>query len=213
MALIGSITTGERPGDSLGIRGQNVLIPYPEGLIGLAEGGTDGEPASLLQALWDAGMVVVDPRRPLLGVREIDGRMWTMLTVDASTAVSALLERTRKPAPAAPRGVACSTQAPALGTTPPNRRIDDGAHPAATDTAKARTRGNASRAIANEIRTLCESGQVPTERVANGLLIEHATLSAISAERGVPAAKLRWRLQLQPEFLSDPRGVVLVQRP
>ena len=92
MALVDAIAAGRRPGDSLATRGQNLLIPYPEGLSDLVVAGTDGEPASLLQALWEAGMVVVDARRPLLRVREIDGRMWTMLTADASAAVSALLE-------------------------------------------------------------------------------------------------------------------------
>ncbi len=212
MALVDAIAAGRRPGDCLGTRGRNLLIPYPEGLTDLAVAG-NGEPASLLGTLWDAGLVVVDARRPLLRVREMDGRMWTMLSADASAAVSALLERDRTPSPAAStaaQGLVAGPMGGETGKTPAGTEERAEAKP--TGAPKAPSRGNTSRAAADALRALCEEGRVPTEQVAEGLLIEHATLTGVAAQRGVPPSKLLRLLQFQPDFKAHPRGLVLLAR-
>ena len=212
MALVDAMAAGRRPGDCLATRGRNLLIPYPEGLTDLAVAG-DGEPPSLLATLWDAGLVVVDARRPLLRVREIDGRMWAMLTAEASAAVAELLERGEFPAPAAPivaTGMAVHPVGRETGQAP--ARTQAGASPRPTGVPKAPSRGNTSRAVADALRALCEGGQVPTEQVAEGLLIEHATLTGVAAQRGVPPSKLLRLLQFQPDIKAHPRGLVLLAR-
>ncbi|MFZ0789789.1 MAG: relaxase, partial [Chromatiaceae bacterium] len=81
-----------------------------------------------------------------------------------------------------------------------------------TGAPKAPSRGNTSRAAADALRALCEEGRVPTEQVAEGLLIEHATLTGVAAQRGVPPSKLLRLLQFQPDFKAHPRGLVLLAR-
>jgi conjugal transfer pilus assembly protein TraI len=150
----------------------------------------------------------VDARRPLLRVREIDGRMWAVLTTEASAALSACL--------GPDRACALSVGTPAVESPAPGP-AEAGARPeraqAPGAARKASPRGNLSRAIAEEIAAQCEQGQVPIERGPDGLLLGTATLEALAVERGMPVAKLIRLLQFQAQFRPHPRGVLLARRP
>lgn len=195
LCIVDAIATGERAAGSLGRREDHLLVPYPEGLTGLSVPGYDGA-GHLLQALWDAGMVMVDPRRPLLRVHELEGRHWTMLTTEATDAVVALL----------PSGE-CIPQAIAETAV-----AEQEADPIADTTPGTPPRVNASRAMADAIRALCEEGGIATVAVTEGCLITHETLAALAAQHGMPTAKLVRRLQLQPQFTAHPQGVLLLSR-
>ena len=207
LRLAASIAPGDPAGRGLRTQGTSLLIPYPEGLTGIEPGGGDGEPTRLLQSLWDAGLLLVDARRPLLRVHEIDGRMWAVLTSEASAELSACL--------GPDLAHALSAGSPALEVPEPGQ-TEAGARPeraqAPGSARKASPRGNLSRAIAEEIATLCEQGQVPVERGPDGLLLGTATLEALAAARGMSVAKLIRLLQFQAQFRPHPRGVVLAPR-
>ena len=207
LRLAGSIAAGGPAGSGLRTQGTSLLIPYPEGLTGIEPVGGDGEATRLLQSLWDAGLLLVDARRPLLRVREIDGRMWAVLTREASAAFSTCL------GPNSARALSVGTpplDPPAPGGTEAGARPEQTRAPGAAR--KASPRGNLSRAIAEEIAAQCEQGQVPVERGPDGLLLGTATLEALAAERGMPVAKLVRLLQFQPDFKAHPRGLVLLAR-
>ena len=207
LRLAGSIAAGDPSGSGLRTQGTSLLIPYPEGLTGIEAGGGDGEPPRLLQFLWDAGLLRVDARRPLLRVHEIDGRMWAVLTSEASAELSACL--------GPDLAHALSAGSRALEVPEPGQ-TEEGARPeraqAPGSARKASPRGNLSRAIAEEIVALCEQGQVPVEHEPDGLLIGTATLEALAEERGMPVAKLIRLLHFQAQFRPHPRGVVLAPR-
>jgi conjugal transfer pilus assembly protein TraI len=226
ITLLRSIADGERPAEILARHDRHLLIPYPEGLTALAVPGIGMEPADVLHALWDGGLLAIDPRRPLLRVREIDGRMRAMLTVEASSAVTTLLDRLVEPAvepldvPPYDRvatdslGVAPGTDDPVGATDaidPPESR--PGATALATHPPKPPPRKSAARAFAEDLAAQCRDGQVPTTALPKGLLIDHATLAALAAEHRIPPSKLLRRLKHQPDFLPDTRGIILAGRP
>jgi conjugal transfer pilus assembly protein TraI len=172
------------------------------------------EPADVLHALWDGGLLAIDPRRPLLRVREIDGRMRAMLTVEASAAVATLLESVSDRVPVEVLGVAPEADDPvgaADAIDPPESR--PGATALATDPPKPPPRKSAARAFAEDLAARCRAGRVPTTALPNGLLIDHATLAALAAERRIPPSKLLRRLKHQPDFIPDTRGIILAGRP
>ena len=208
LRLAESIATADPGASGLRTQGTSLLIPYPEGLTGIEAGGGDGEPPRLLQLLWDAGLLLVDARRPLLRVREIDGRIWAVLTAEASTAFSACL------GPDLARSLSLGTHASESPSPGPN---EAGATPEITRARgaakKAIPRGNLSRAIAEEIAAQCEQGQVRVEHGPDGLLLGTATLEALAEERRMPVAKLIRLLQFQAQFRPHPRGVLLARRP
>ncbi|CRI65664.1 hypothetical protein THIOKS1240002 [Thiocapsa sp. KS1] len=234
ITLLRSIADGERPAEILARYDRHLLIPYPEGLTALAVPGIGMEPADVLHALWDGGLLAIDPRRPLLRVREIDGRMRAMLTVEASVAVTTLLDRQVEPSAeplvevprdrVAPKafGVAPNADGPveseAVGN--PSRQADaidiaeaqPGATALALDAPKPPPRRSAARAFAEDLATRCRDGRVPTTAVPNGLLIDHATLAALAAEHRIPPSKLLRRLKHQPDFIPDTRGIILAGR-
>jgi conjugal transfer pilus assembly protein TraI len=185
LRLAESIAAGDPGARGLRTQGTSLLIPYPEGLTGIEAGGGDGEPTRFLQSLWDAGLLLVDARRPLLRVREIDGHMWAVLTGEASAGLLACL--------GPDLGRALSVGTPAMESLAPEQ-TEAGARPegapAPAAPRKASPRGNLSRAIAEEIATLCEQGRVAVERGPDGRLIGTATLEALAAERGMPVSKL-----------------------
>jgi conjugal transfer pilus assembly protein TraI len=210
ITLLRSIADGERPAEILVRRDRHLLIPYPEGLTALAVPGIGMEPADVLQGLWDGGLLAIDPRRPLLRVREIDGRMRAMLTVEASAAVATLLESMSDRVPVEVLRVAPEAEDP-VGA---EGAIDaPEAPPGATALApappKAPPRKSAARAFAEDLAAQCRDGRVPTTPVPNGLLIDHATLAALAAEHRIPPSKLLRRLKHQPDFLPDTRGIIL----
>jgi conjugal transfer pilus assembly protein TraI len=223
ITLLRSIADGERPAEILARRNRHLLIPYPEGLTALAVPGIGMEPADVLQALWDGGLLAIDPRRPLLRVREIDERMRAMLTVEASAAVGTLLE-------SVPEHVAeelLAVEPVADGPLDSKAAGDPSGHtdaieapaeqPGATAFApsppKLPPRRSASRAFAEDLAAQCQDGRVPTTALPNGLLIDHATLAALAAEHRIPPSKLLRRLKHQPDFLPDTRGIILAGRP
>ena len=233
ITLLRSIADGERPAEILVRRDRHLLIPYPEGLTALAVPGIGMEPADVLHALWDDGLLAIDPRRPLLRVREIDGRMRAMLTVEASAVVTTLLDRPVEAAvtplvePPVDR-VATETDTPnadgpgeseAAGN--PSRQVDaievPEAQPGATALApsppKLPPRRSAARAFAEDLAARCRAGRVPTTALPNGLLIDHATLTALAAEHRIAPSKLLRRLKHQPDFIPDTRGIILAGRP
>jgi conjugal transfer pilus assembly protein TraI len=210
ITLLRSIADGERPAEILVRRDRHLLIPYPEGLTALAVPGIGMEPADVLQGLWDGGLLAIDPRRPLLRVREIDGRMRAMLTVEASAAVATLLESMSDRVPVEVLRVAPEAEDP-VGA---EGAIDaPEAPPGATALApappKAPPRKSAARAFAEDLAAQCQDGRVPTTALPNGLLIDHATLAALAAEHRIPPSKLLRRLKHQPDFLPDTRGIIL----
>jgi conjugal transfer pilus assembly protein TraI len=234
ITLLRSIADGERPAELLVRRDHHLLIPYPEGLTALAVPGIGMEPAEVLHALWDGGLLAIDPRRPLLRVREIDGRMRAMLTADASAAVTTLLDRPVEPSVeppvhmpgdrVAPKdcGVAPNADGPveseAVGN--PSRQANaieapeaqPGATALAAEPPKAPPRRSAARAFAEDLAAQCRAGRVPTTALPNGLLIDHATLAALAAEHRIPPSKLLRRLKHQPDFIPDTRGIILAGR-
>jgi conjugal transfer pilus assembly protein TraI len=231
ITLLRSIADGERPAEILARHDRHLLIPYPEGLTALAVPGIGMEPAEVLHALWDGGLLAIDPRRPLLRVREIDGRMRAMLTVEASAVVTTLLDRLVEAAVAPLDEPPCDRVAtdpfdiPPVADGPvgsetagkPSRQGDaieaPAAQPGATALApsppKPPPRRSAARAFAEDLATQCRDGRVPTTAVPNGLLIDHATLAALAAEHRIPPSKLLRRLKHQPDFLPDTRGIIL----
>ncbi|RKT45515.1 MobH family relaxase [Thiocapsa rosea] len=226
ITLLRSIADGERPAEILARHDRHLLIPYPEGLTALVVPGIGMEPADVLHALWDGGLLAIDPRRPLLRVREIDGRMRAMLTVEASAAVTTLLDRLVEPAvepldvppcdrvATDPLGVAPGTDDPAGAADaidPPESR--PGATALATDPPKPPPRKSAARAFAEDLATQCRDGRVPTTALPNGLLIDHATLAALASEHRIPPSKLLRRFKHQPDFIPDTRGIILAGRP
>ncbi len=206
LRLAESIAAGELSGSGLRTRDTNLLIPYPKGLTGIEPAYGDDEVKRLLQSLWDAGLLLADPRRPLLRVLEIDGSMWAVLTNEASAALSACL--------GLDLARALSVNTPTL-EAPASHNV--GGRPevarAPGTVSQASPRGNRSRAIAEEIAALCEQGQVPTERRPEGLLIGTETLEELAAERRMPAAKLLRLLQFQTQFKPHARGLLLVSGP
>ncbi|MFB1486834.1 MULTISPECIES: MobH family relaxase [unclassified Thiocapsa] len=227
ITLLRSIADGERPAEILVRRDRHLLIPYPEGLTALAVPGIGMEPAEVLHALWEGGLLAIDPRRPLLRVREIDGRMKAMLTVEASAAVTALLDRLVEASGdrVATDGLGVETVAdgPVESEAPgkPCRQGDatdtpeapSGATALTTDPPKPPPRKSASRAFAEDLAAQCRAGRVPTTALPNGLLIDHATLAALAAEHRIPPSKLLRRLKHQPDFIPDTRGIILAGRP
>jgi conjugal transfer pilus assembly protein TraI len=214
ITLLRSIADGERPAEILARYDRHLLIPYPEGLTALVVPGIGMEPADVLHALWDGGLLAIDPRRPLLRVREIDGRMRAMLTVEASAAVATLLESVSDRVPVEVLGVAPEADDPvgaADAIDPPESR--PGATALATDPPKPPPRKSAARAFAEDLAARCRAGRVPTTALPNGLLIDHATLAALAAERRIPPSKLLRRLKHQPDFIPDTRGIILAGRP
>jgi conjugal transfer pilus assembly protein TraI len=213
ITLLRSIADGERPAEILVRRDRHLLIPYPEGLTALAVPGIGMEPAEVLQALWDDGLLAIDPRRPLLRVREIDGPMRAMLTVEASAAVATLLESVPDRVVEEVFGVAPEADNPVEAEaaidapeTPP------GATGLAPAPPKAPPRKSVARAFAEDLAAQCRAGRVPTTALSNGLLIDHATLAALAAEHRIPPSKLRRRLKHQPDFIPDTRGIILTGR-
>ena len=214
ITLLRSIADGERPAEILARHDRHLLIPYPEGLTALVVPGIGMEPADVLHALWDGGLLAIDPRRPLLRVREIDGRMRAMLTVEASAAVATLLESVSDRVPVEVLGVAPEADDPvgaADAIDPPESR--PGATALATDPPKPPPRKSAARAFAEDLAAQCRAGRVPTTALPNGLLIDHATLAALAAEHRIPPSKLLRRLKHQPDFIPDTRGIILAGRP
>jgi len=141
-------------------------------------------------------------------VREIDRRMWAVLTNEASAAFSACL------GPNSARALSVGTpplDPPAPGGTEAGARPDQTRAPGAAR--KASPRGNLSRAIAEEIAALCEQGRIPLERGPDGLLIGTATLDALAAERGMPVSKLVRQLQFQRQFKPHAHGLLLAKGP
>jgi conjugal transfer pilus assembly protein TraI len=219
ITLLRSIADGERPAEILARHDRHLLIPYPEGLTALVVPGIGMEPADVLHALWDGGLLAIDPRRPLLRVREIDGRMRAMLTVEASAAVATLLksvpEQVAKEVLAVEPVADGPVESEAAGD--PSRHTDaidppaeqPGSTARATDPPKTPPRRSASRAFAEDLAAQCRDGRVPTTALPNGLLIDHATLAALAAEHRIPPSKLLRRLKHQPDFLPDTRGIIL----
>jgi conjugal transfer pilus assembly protein TraI len=214
ITLLRSIADGERPAEILARHDRHLLIPYPEGLTALAVPDIGMEPADVLQALWDGGLLAIDPRRPLLRVREIDGRMRAMLTVEASAAVATLLESVSDRVPVEVLGVAPEADNPSEAEAAIDApEAPPGATALAPAPPKAPPRKSASRAFAEDVAARCRDGRVPTTALPNGLLIDHATLAALAAEHRIPPSKLLRRLKHQPDFLPDTRGIILAGRP
>lgn len=175
--------------------------------------GIGMEPADVLHALWDDGLLAFDPRRPLLRVREIDGRMRAMLTVEASAAVATLLRPVLDRAPtdvlvAAP-GTNDPVGAEAASDAP---EAPPGATALGPDLPRTPPRRSAARAFAEDLAAQSRNGRVPTTALPNGLLIDHATLAALAAEHRIPPSKLLGRLKHQPDFIPDTRGIILAGR-
>ncbi|UHD15056.1 MobH family relaxase [Thiocapsa bogorovii] len=233
ITLLRSIADGERPAEILARHDRHLLIPYPEGLTALVVPGIGMEPADVLHALWDGGLLAIDPRRPLLRVREIDGRMRAMLTAEASAVVTRLLDRQVEPSveplvEVPDDRVATETDTPnadgpgeSEATVNPSRQVDaievPEAPPGATSLVpsapKPQPRRSAARAFAEDLAAQCRGGRVPTTALSNGLLIDHATLAALAAEHRIPPSKLLRRLKHQPDLIPDTRGIVLAGRP
>jgi hypothetical protein len=72
-------------------RDEGCLLAYPEALTDLTIDGCVPEPQALRQALWDAKLIAVDPMRPFLKSRNIEGRVWIVLVPQAGAALSDLL--------------------------------------------------------------------------------------------------------------------------
>ena len=221
ITLLRSIADGELPAEILVRRDRHLLIPYPEGLTALAVPGIGMEPSDLLHALWEDGLLAIDPRRPLLRVREIDGRMRAMLTADASAAVTTLLDRPVEAAVAPPDEPPCDRVATdPFGVAPvadgpvesEAAEAPSGATALTTDPPKPPPRKSAARAFAEDLAAQCRDGHVPTTPLPNGLLIDHATLAVLAAAHRIPPSKLLRRLKHQPDFIPDTRGIILARR-
>jgi conjugal transfer pilus assembly protein TraI len=214
ITLLRSIADGERPAEILAPHDRHLLIPYPEGLTALVVPGIGMEPADVLHALWDGGLLAIDPRRPLLRVREIDGRMRAMLTVEASAAVATLLESVSDRVPVEVLGVAPEADIPSEAEAAIEApAAQPGATALAPSPPKPPPRRSAARAFAEDLAAQCLDGRVPTTALPIGLLIDHATLAALAAEHRIPPSKLLRRLKHQPDFLPDTRGIILAGRP
>ena len=91
LALAEFIGRGDRPRGHAVLREDQLLLPYPEALADLAVDGLAPDPNVLRQALSAGNLIEVDMLHPFLKSQEIDGRSWVVLTLEAGTAINAVL--------------------------------------------------------------------------------------------------------------------------
>ena len=190
-------------------RDEGCLLAYPDALTDLVIDGPAPEPQALRQALWEAKLIAIDPMRPFLKSREIDGRVWIVLVPPAGDALRALLGGDAASLPDGSRSAPDPKSAPDRPATATKPHQQDSRSAPDTEPRPAQPPNTAPGDLAAEFIALCDAGKIPSAQVPEGRLVTRETLLSVASGHRLVVEKFVRHLLGSKRIGKHPNGVVV----